>query len=203
MTGTTLLHPGDPFPALGVNLPGGRALHLPGDLAGRFGVVLFYQGARYPYCNAQLSAFQRVPDGLAEVDASILALSVNDEATTRDLIARYGPAGPGLSRRRRHRGRRCDRRVRQTPTRLGHRRVLQRRPRTACPQDVIGFIRYLRGHAPVPAPPAAPPALITTCRAPAADLVWPARGHRTSTTVRATAKTQLSRQGVPHGTATA
>jgi len=28
-------------------------------------------------------------------------------------------------------------------------------------------------------------------------------GHRTSTTVRATAKTQLSRQGVPHGTATA
>ena len=56
---------------------------------------------------------------------------------------------------------------------------------------------------PVPAPPAAPPALITTCRAPAAGLVWPARGHRTSTTVRATAKTHLSRQGVPHGTATA
>ena len=93
MTGTTLLHPRDPFPALVVNLPGGRALHLPGDLAGRFGVVLLYRGARYPYRNAQLSAFQRVPDGLAEVDASIPALSVNDEATTRDLIARYGPAG--------------------------------------------------------------------------------------------------------------
>jgi hypothetical protein len=56
---------------------------------------------------------------------------------------------------------------------------------------------------PVLAPPAAPPALITTCRAPAAGLVWPSGGHRTSTTVRATAKTQLSRQGVPHGTATA
>jgi hypothetical protein len=56
---------------------------------------------------------------------------------------------------------------------------------------------------PVPAPPAAPPALITPCRAPAAGLVWPVRGHRTAATMRATATTQFSRQGVPHGTATA
>jgi hypothetical protein len=34
MTDTTLLHPGDPFPGLIVNLPGGRTAHLPGDLAG-------------------------------------------------------------------------------------------------------------------------------------------------------------------------
>ncbi len=91
MTGTTLRHPGDPFPASGVNLPGGRTLHLPDDLAGRFGVVLFSREARCPYRNAQLSAFQRVLDGLAAVDASILELSVNDEAATRrDLIARHG-----------------------------------------------------------------------------------------------------------------
>jgi peroxiredoxin len=57
---------------------------------GRFGVVLFYRGAWCPYCNAQLSAFQRALDGLAEVDASVVALSVDDEATTRDLIARHG-----------------------------------------------------------------------------------------------------------------
>ncbi len=150
MTGTTLLHPGDPFPALVVNLPGGRALHLPGDLAGRFGIVLFYRGARYPYCNAQLSAFQRVPDGLAEVDASILALSVNDEATTRDLIARYGPAGPDRSRRRRHRGRRCDRRVRQTPAGWAIVVFSSTALERLVPQDVVGFIRYLRGHAPQP-----------------------------------------------------
>ena len=56
---------------------------------------------------------------------------------------------------------------------------------------------------PVPVPPAAPPALITPCRVPAVGLVWPVRGHRTSTTMRVTAATQLSRQGVPHGTATA
>jgi len=56
MTDKTLLRPGDPFPGLLVNLPGGRNVHLPGDLAGRFGVVLFSWGARCPYRNAQLSA---------------------------------------------------------------------------------------------------------------------------------------------------
>jgi peroxiredoxin len=90
MTGTILRHPGDPFPALVVNLPGGRTVHPPYDLAGRFGVVLFSREGRCPYRNAQLSAFLRVLDGLAPVDASILELSVNDEATTRDLIARHG-----------------------------------------------------------------------------------------------------------------
>jgi peroxiredoxin len=90
MTDKTLLHPGDPFPGLIVNLSGGQNGHLPGDLAGRFGVVLFYRGAWCPYCNAQLSAFQRALDGLAEVDAAVLALSVDDEATTRDLITRHG-----------------------------------------------------------------------------------------------------------------
>jgi hypothetical protein len=50
---------------------------------------------------------------------------------------------------------------------------------------------------PVPAPPAAPPALITPCRAPAAGPAWPVLGYRISTAVRATAKTQLSRRGCP------
>ena len=90
MTDTTVLHPGDPFARLIVNLPGGRTIHLPGDLAGRIGVVLFYRGAWCPYCNAQLSAFQRALDGLAQVGASVVALSVDDEAATRDLIARHG-----------------------------------------------------------------------------------------------------------------
>jgi peroxiredoxin len=89
MTDTTVLHPGDLFPRLIVSLPGGRTIHLPGDLADRF-VVLFHRGGWCPYCNAQLSAFQRALDGLAELDASVVALPVDDEATTRDLIARHG-----------------------------------------------------------------------------------------------------------------
>jgi hypothetical protein len=45
MTQTTLLHPGDPFPALTVALPEGRARRLPDALAGHYGVVLFYRGS--------------------------------------------------------------------------------------------------------------------------------------------------------------
>jgi thiol-disulfide isomerase/thioredoxin len=87
MTDTTLLHPGDSFPELTVALPGGRSLQLPGTLAGHFGVVLFYRGSWCPYCNAQLSAFQRSRDGLAALGVSVVALSVNDEAPTQNLIA--------------------------------------------------------------------------------------------------------------------
>ena len=90
MTQMTVLQPGDLFPSLTVALPGGRALRLPDALAGRFGVVLYYRGSWCPYCNAQLSAFQRSLDSLADADISVVALSVDDEATTGDLIARHG-----------------------------------------------------------------------------------------------------------------
>jgi len=90
MTQMTVLQPADPFPPLTVALPGGHTLRLPDALAGRFGVVLYYRGSWCPYCNAQLSAFQRSLDSLADADISVVALSVDDEATTLDLIARHG-----------------------------------------------------------------------------------------------------------------
>src|SRR5260370_6935317 len=90
MTQRTVLQPAGPFPSLTVALPGGRTLRLPDALAGRFGVVLYYRGSWCPYCNAQLSAFQRSMDSLAGADISVVALSVDDEATTGDLIARHG-----------------------------------------------------------------------------------------------------------------
>jgi len=85
-----LLHPGDKFPALTVARVGGGTLQLPDALDGHFGVVLFYRGAWCPYCNAQLRAFQRAKDDLAGVGAQVVALSVDDEATTAELIARHG-----------------------------------------------------------------------------------------------------------------
>lgn len=85
-----LLHPGDMFPALTVAQAGGGSLRLPDALDGRFGVVLFYRGAWCPYCNAQLRAFQRANDDLAEVGAQVVALSVDDEVTTAGLIAKHG-----------------------------------------------------------------------------------------------------------------
>jgi peroxiredoxin len=89
MTNPHPLHPGDPFPALTVALPGGRTLRLPGDLDGHFGVILFYRGSWCPYCNAQLSAFQRSLDRLTRADVSVAALSVDDEATTQALITKH------------------------------------------------------------------------------------------------------------------
>jgi hypothetical protein len=73
------------FGTLAVSVPG-SALRLPDDLVGNFGVILFC-----PYCNAQLSAFQRSLKRLADIGARVAALSVDDEATTQDLIAKHGP----------------------------------------------------------------------------------------------------------------
>jgi peroxiredoxin len=89
-----LLHPGDRFPSLQVPLTGGGTLALPDDLVGSFGVVLFYRGAWCPYCNAQLRAFQRATDSLADVGAFVAALSVDDEVTTEELIAKLGLTFP-------------------------------------------------------------------------------------------------------------
>ena len=85
-----LLHPGDKFPALTIALPGGGSLQLPDALDGHFSVVLFYRGSWCPYCNVQLSAFQRARESLAGVDAQVVALSVDDEPTTADLVAKHG-----------------------------------------------------------------------------------------------------------------
>ncbi len=81
-----LLSPGDAFPSLLLTLPDGPSVEIPGALNGHFGVVLFYRGAWCPYCNAQLRAFQRAQAELDAVDVKVVALSVDDEATTAALI---------------------------------------------------------------------------------------------------------------------
>jgi len=85
----TLLHPGEKFPHLTVTATNGKVLELPDAFEGHFGVVLFYRGSWCPYCNAQLRAFQRAVENLAEVDAQVIALSVDDEATTTELVSKY------------------------------------------------------------------------------------------------------------------
>ncbi len=97
-----LLHPGDKFPAFTRALPGGSSLQLPDAFDGHFGVVLFYRGSWCPYCNAQLRAFQLAKDRLAGAGAQVAALSVDDVATTADLIAKHGlqfPVGYGAEAR--------------------------------------------------------------------------------------------------------
>jgi peroxiredoxin len=90
----SLLSPGSAFPALSLALPGGTALALPDAFAGNFGAVLFFRGSWCPYCNAQLRAFQRAAESLAETGVRVAALSVDDEPTTADLIAKHGLTFP-------------------------------------------------------------------------------------------------------------
>jgi peroxiredoxin len=88
MTTSNLLAPGDSFPALTLKRPGGEALQLP--LPGEHTVVLLYRGGWCPYCNAQLRSFQRAQERLAELSARVVALSIDDETTTQATIDRHG-----------------------------------------------------------------------------------------------------------------
>lgn len=94
----TLLNPGDTFPTLTLHQAGGASFTVPEGFQDGYGVVLLYRGSWCPYCNAQLRAFQRAADSLAEVGAKVAALSVDDEPTTAALIAKLGltfPVGHG------------------------------------------------------------------------------------------------------------
>jgi peroxiredoxin len=76
---------GDLFPNIVVDAIGVGRISLPAYLHRHYGVVLFYRGSWCPYCNAQLAAFERSAGQLAELDIRVVALSVDDEATTRAM----------------------------------------------------------------------------------------------------------------------
>jgi peroxiredoxin len=157
----TLLHPGDPFPSLTVALPGGDSLVLPDGLAGSFGVVLFYRGSWCPYCNAQLRAFERASEKLSDVGAKVVALSVDDEATTSELIAKHQLTFPvGHSADAHALAEATGAFVNDEPTFVQSTGfVLDPNGRVAvsvyssgaigrlAPEDVVGLIGYLRQHA--------------------------------------------------------
>lgn len=86
----SLLNPGGRFPTLTMTPVDAEPLRLPDDLSGHYAVVLFFRGAWCPYCNAQLRGFERAHDDLAAHDIRVVALSVDDEPTTRELVAKNG-----------------------------------------------------------------------------------------------------------------
>lgn len=85
-----VLHNGEAFPQLEIHAVGGATISLPGDLAGSFGVVLIYRGSWCPYCNAQLASFSRASDKFTELGIKVVALSVDDEATSAALVEKHG-----------------------------------------------------------------------------------------------------------------
>ena len=84
-----LVNPGDRFPAITVSQVDAPTVDLSDALAGHFAVVLFYRGSWCPYDNAQLRAFQGATEKLEDLDVKVVALSVDDEAATRELIAKH------------------------------------------------------------------------------------------------------------------
>jgi peroxiredoxin len=89
-----LLRPGDPFPQLTLSIPGGQTVEVPASFAGGFGVMLFNRGAWCPYCAAQLRAFERAHDALAEAGIKVAALWVDDEETTAQFTAEHNITFP-------------------------------------------------------------------------------------------------------------
>ena len=84
-----MLNPGDQFPRLTITTTDDQTLTLPDAFAGDFGVVLFYRGSWCPYCNAQLRAFERASQTLADNGIRVAALSVDDKETTAALVDKH------------------------------------------------------------------------------------------------------------------
>ena len=94
------LRNGERFPALSIPLVGGGEMVLPRDVEGSYSVILFYRGAWCPYCRAQLAAFARARASLRSIGVEIVALSVDDEATSAALVDKMRlnfPIGFGAS----------------------------------------------------------------------------------------------------------
>ena len=94
----TQLKPGDEFPPLTLTTTDGE-LALPQSLSGHFGVVLLNRGPWCPYCTAQLRSFERGRPKLADLDTEVVALWVDDEATTKDFVTKndiHFPIGYGV-----------------------------------------------------------------------------------------------------------
>lgn len=81
-----LLAVGDQFPVLPITLLDGTTVEAADTVAATYRVVLFYRGSWCPFCNAQLRAFERALPQLAEANIDVLAVSVDDRATTQALV---------------------------------------------------------------------------------------------------------------------
>lgn len=157
----SLLNPGDPFPELTVTPVGAAPLQLPDALAGDFAAVLVYRGSWCPYCTGQLRAFQQAKDALAEVGVKVVALSVDDEPTSKALVDKLRLDFPvGHSADARAVSAATGAFINEEPLHLQSTGfVLDPQGRVVVsvyssgaigrlvPEDVVGLVRYLREHA--------------------------------------------------------
>jgi peroxiredoxin len=155
-----LLNPGDSFPQFTVKTASGADLTIPEDFSGDYGVVLFYRGSWCPYCAAQLRAFERAHDKLTDAGIRVVALSVDDAATTEQLAAKLELNFPlGHSVNAREAAERTGAFVNPDPVHLQSTGfVLDPAGKVVVsvyssgaigrlvPEDVLGLVRYLKEH---------------------------------------------------------
>jgi peroxiredoxin len=89
-----MLKNGDPFPTLSIAAEGGGTIVLPDDVRGSYAVILIYRGAWCPLCNAQLAGYEATKDALDRLGVKVVALSVDDEPTTRALRNKHALSYP-------------------------------------------------------------------------------------------------------------
>jgi peroxiredoxin len=77
------------FPSLTFARAGGGEINLPGDLAGGFGVILFYRGSWSPTRNAQLAAFSRAAGDFAAEGIEVACVPMDDRETTEALVEKH------------------------------------------------------------------------------------------------------------------
>ena len=58
------------------------------DVENFYSVILFYRGAWCPYCKAQLAAFARASAALRSIGVEVVAISVDGEAVSAELVER-------------------------------------------------------------------------------------------------------------------
>src|SRR3546814_10783528 len=88
-----MLKNGDIFPSLTFARTGGGKIHLPGDLAGGFGVILFHRGSWCRFCNDHLAAFARAADKFAEESIKVVSVSVDDREKSGALVEKHRQIG--------------------------------------------------------------------------------------------------------------
>ncbi len=96
---TIRLANGDRLPALTASAVDGGTIDLPGDLAGSFGVVLFYRGNWCPFCQTQLADFQKHLANFTDANVQVIALSVDSHDDAKATVDGKGltfPVGYGL-----------------------------------------------------------------------------------------------------------
>jgi peroxiredoxin len=93
-TDSTFLDVNEPFPDLDLQLFTGEKLNLPQGFGDGYGVILFYRGYWWPFCNQQLADFQTA---LEEYDAEhikVIAGSIDPVEKTRELVDKLGLTYP-------------------------------------------------------------------------------------------------------------